>query len=138
MMFVTCSWLSFNSLIVLYTHLYELTFEFAPIVKDNKLGSQLTFQAGVMKQILDGCCWLICDFDNFKPTSGRIYDCECKQIVGFGWFRYCKWTHQIKTDPMTQRCSVRFFYFGWYQLIFLALLLSHFTYLTLVQVKHKN
>jgi hypothetical protein len=39
---VTCSWFGFNAIIVLYTHLFELTFEFAPIVKDNKLRSRVT------------------------------------------------------------------------------------------------
>jgi hypothetical protein len=44
---VTCSWFDFNVLIV--THLLELTFEFAPIVKDNRLKSHVTCQIGVMK-----------------------------------------------------------------------------------------
>jgi hypothetical protein len=54
LMGMTCSWFGFNAIIV--THLFELTFEFAPIVKDNKLKSRVTCQPGVMKQILDGCC----------------------------------------------------------------------------------
>jgi hypothetical protein len=58
MLVVTCSWFGFNAVIVLHTHLFELTFELAynPIVKDNKLRSQVMCQPGVMKQILDGCC----------------------------------------------------------------------------------
>jgi hypothetical protein len=28
--------------------------------------------------LLNGCCWIICGLDNFKPTSGWIYHCECK------------------------------------------------------------
>jgi hypothetical protein len=39
---VTCSWFGFNAIIV--THLIKLTFEFAPIVKDNKLRSRVTCQ----------------------------------------------------------------------------------------------
>jgi hypothetical protein len=72
-----------NAMIVLHTHLFELTFGLAhtPIVKDNKLRSRLTCQPRIMKQILDGCCWLICGFDIFKPTSGWIYHCECMQRV---------------------------------------------------------
>jgi hypothetical protein len=53
---VTASWFGFNTIIVLHTHWFELTFEFAPIVKDNKLRPRVTCQPGVMKQILDGCC----------------------------------------------------------------------------------
>jgi hypothetical protein len=56
---VTCSWFgAFNVIIVLHTHLFELTFEFAhtTIVKDNKLRSRVVCQLGVMKQILDECC----------------------------------------------------------------------------------
>jgi hypothetical protein len=49
---VTCSWFDFNAIIV--THLLKLTFEFAHIVKDNRLRSRETCQPGVMKQILDG------------------------------------------------------------------------------------
>jgi hypothetical protein len=56
MLVVTCSWFGFNSIIIQVTHLFELTFEFAPIVKDNKLSSWETCQPGVMKQILDGFC----------------------------------------------------------------------------------
>jgi hypothetical protein len=88
------------------THLFELTFEFAPIVRDNKLRSRVTCQPGVMKQILDGCCWLIFGFDTFNPASvwWWIYHCECKQRVCFGWCPYCKWTHHIHTnhDPGMQ------------------------------------
>jgi hypothetical protein len=52
---VTCSWFDFNAIIV--THLFELKFEFAPIVKDNnKLKLQEMCKPGFMKQILDGCC----------------------------------------------------------------------------------
>jgi hypothetical protein len=100
---VTCSWFGFNSIIVI--HLFELTFELAwcPIVKDNKLRSRVTCQPGVMKQILDGCCWLICGFDNFKPASGWIYHCECKQRLCFGWCPYCKWMGPTRsTQTMTQ------------------------------------
>jgi hypothetical protein len=62
---VTCSWFGFNAIIVLHTHLFEVTFEFAPtpIVKDNKLRLRVTCQPGVMEQILDGGGWLICGFD---------------------------------------------------------------------------
>jgi hypothetical protein len=61
LMVVTCSWFGFNAIIVLHTHLFELTFEFShtPIVKDNKLRLRVTCQPSVMKQILDGCCLLI-------------------------------------------------------------------------------
>jgi hypothetical protein len=50
------SWFGFNAIIV--TRLLELTFEFSPIVKDNKLTSRVTYKPGAMKQILDGngCC----------------------------------------------------------------------------------
>jgi hypothetical protein len=55
---VTGGWFGFNAIIILHTHLFELTFEFDPIVKDkdNKLRLWVTCQPGVMKQILDGCC----------------------------------------------------------------------------------
>jgi hypothetical protein len=72
LMVVTCSWFGFNAIIV--THLFEPTFESAPIVKDDKLRSQASFQSGVMKQILDGCCWFICCFDNFKTTCVVLLD----------------------------------------------------------------
>jgi hypothetical protein len=77
---VTCSLFVCNAIIVLHTHLFELTVGVNPILKDNKLRSWVTYQPGVMKQILDRCCWLICGFNNFKPTSGWIYHCECKQM----------------------------------------------------------
>jgi hypothetical protein len=53
---VICSWFGFDDKII--THLFELTFELShiPIVKDNKLRSQVTCQPDVMKQLLDGCC----------------------------------------------------------------------------------
>jgi hypothetical protein len=71
---VTFSCFSFNAIIVI--HLLELTFEFShtPSFNDNKFRSRVTWQPGVIKQILDGCCWLICDFDNFKPTSDVLLD----------------------------------------------------------------
>jgi hypothetical protein len=114
---VTCSWFGFNAIID--THLFELTFEFAyvPIVKDNKLRSRITCQPGVMKQILDGCCWLICGFDNFKPTCVDcwINHCEFKQRLCFGWCPYCecKSSHQIHTDhdPGIQ-CQILLFWVG--------------------------
>jgi hypothetical protein len=58
LMVVTYSWFGFNAIIVLHTHLFELTFEFAniPILNDNKLRSRVMCQPGVIKQILDGCC----------------------------------------------------------------------------------
>jgi hypothetical protein len=78
---VTCSWFGFNAIVV--THLFELTFEFAntPIVKEKKLRSRVTCQLGVIKQIQDGCCWLICSFDNFKTISVDFwnYHCDWKQ-----------------------------------------------------------
>jgi hypothetical protein len=76
MLVVTCSCFGFNAIIVLYTHLFELTFEYfpIPIVKDNKLRLRVPFQPGVMKRILDGCCWLICGFDDFEPTSVVLLD----------------------------------------------------------------
>jgi hypothetical protein len=39
LMVTTCSWFGFNAIIV--THLFEHTFEFAPIFKDNKLMSRV-------------------------------------------------------------------------------------------------
>jgi hypothetical protein len=71
-MVVTCSWFGFNAIIV--THLLELTFEFAPIVKDNKLSSWVMCQPGVMKQILDGCYWFVCVFENIKPSCVLLLD----------------------------------------------------------------
>jgi hypothetical protein len=110
---VTCSWFGFNAIIV--THLFELTFEFAPIVKDNKLRLRVMCQPGVMKQILGGCCWLICGFDNFKPTSGWIYNCECKQRKGQCVFAGVLIVNEPNrsTQTMTQGYTVRFCYFGW-------------------------
>jgi hypothetical protein len=110
---VTCRWFGFNAIIV--THLLELTFEFAitPIVKENKLRSRVMCQPGVMKQILDGCCWLICGFDDFKPTSGWIYHCECKQRVCFGWCLSCQWNQQIHTDHDSGiQCQILLFWEG--------------------------
>jgi hypothetical protein len=95
-MFVNCSWIGYNAIIV--THLFELTFEFAPIVKVDTLRSRVMWQPDVRNQILDGCCWLIFGFDNFKPASDWIYHCECKQRVCFGLCPYRKWNHQIQTD----------------------------------------
>jgi hypothetical protein len=57
------------------------------------------------KSCLDGCCWLICSFNNFKPTSVDcwIYHCECKQRVCFGWYPFCKWNGPTRsTQTMTQ------------------------------------
>jgi hypothetical protein len=67
LMVLTCIWFDFN---VIVTHFLELMLEFAhyPIVKDKKLRLQVTWQSGIMKQILDGCCWLICGIDNFVPA----------------------------------------------------------------------
>jgi hypothetical protein len=128
---VTCSWFGLNAIIVLFKNLFELTFEsaYTPIIKYNKLRSRVTCQPGVMKQILDGCCWLICGFDNFKPAIGWIYHCDCKQRVCFGWCPYCKWNVPTRS---TQTLCVRLCYFGWDQSIFLTiiLLLCHLTYLT--------
>jgi hypothetical protein len=92
-MVVTCSWFGFNAIIV--THLFEHTFELAnpPIFKDNKMTLRVTCQPGVVKQILGGC-WLICGFNNFKPTSGFILkislwvQAEDKKVC-FGWCPYC-------------------------------------------------
>jgi hypothetical protein len=55
---VTSSWFGFDAIAVLQTYLFELKCEFAhnPIVKDNKLRLQVTYQQGIMKQILDRCC----------------------------------------------------------------------------------
>jgi hypothetical protein len=117
---VTCSCFGFNAIIVLHTHLFELTFEFAyiPIIKDNKLRSRVTCQPGVMKQILDGCCWLICGFDDFKTTFDLLLDLSLwvqaeKKRVCFAWCPYCKWTHQIHTnrDPWIQ-CQILLFWVG--------------------------
>jgi hypothetical protein len=71
-MVVICSWFEFNFITI--THLFELKFEFAcsPIVNHNKLRLQITCQPGVIKQILDECCWFICGFDSFKPTCGVL------------------------------------------------------------------
>jgi hypothetical protein len=90
------------------------------IVNDNKLRSQVTCQPGVMKQILDGCCWLIYGFDNFKPTSGWIYHCQWKQRVCFG--KHCTW--KLKG---TTRSSVMITLLGYYkkEVIFLAYSLLH-------------
>jgi hypothetical protein len=70
----------------------RLNFPILPLSKTIKLRSLIMCQPGVMKQILDGWCWLIFFFDNFKPTSGWIYHRECKQRVCFGWCPCCKWT----------------------------------------------
>jgi hypothetical protein len=41
---MTCSWFVYHAIIILYRHLFELTFEFGcfPIVKDNKLRLRVT------------------------------------------------------------------------------------------------
>jgi hypothetical protein len=50
-------------------------------------------------------------FDNFKPSSGWIYHCECKQRVFFCWCPYCKWTHQIHTDHDSGiKCQILLFW----------------------------
>jgi hypothetical protein len=102
-MVVTCSWFGFNAIIV--THLFELTFDFAyiTIVKNKKLRSRVTCQPGIIKQILDRCCWRICGFNNFKLASGWIYHCECKQRVCFGWCPYCKWIGPTRSTQTMNR-----------------------------------
>jgi hypothetical protein len=118
---VTCSWFGSNAIIVLHTHLFELTFEFSntPIVNDNKLMSRVTCQPGFMKKILDGCCFLICCFDDFKPASDWIYHFDRNQRVCFGWCPYCKWTHQIHTnhDPGI-KCQILLFWVGSVQIYY--------------------
>jgi hypothetical protein len=133
LMVLTCSWFGFNDIIVLHTHLFEPTFEVAHfhIVKDNKLRSRVTCQPGTMKQILNGCCWLICGFNNFKLTCGCIAgsiivsanrECVLAGVIIVHGTTRC-------TQTMTQGYNVRFCYLGWYQPIFLALmiLLCHLT-----------
>jgi hypothetical protein len=109
--FVTGCWFGFDVIIVLHTHLLGLTFEFAPIVKDNKLRSRVTFQSGVMKQILDEGWWLICGFKNLiQPVvHWWIYDYECKKTVSFGWCRYCKWTYKTISDSVVLGGSFPYF-----------------------------
>jgi hypothetical protein len=73
------------------------------IEKDNRLRLQVTCQPGVMKQILDGCCWLIFGFINFNPDCVVFLDLSFwvqaeQNKVFFGWCPYCKWTHQIHTE----------------------------------------
>jgi hypothetical protein len=70
LLIVTCSLFGFNAIIVLKAHLFELTFAFSPspIFKYNQLTFQAMCQAGVISQTLDGCCLLICGFDNFKQV----------------------------------------------------------------------
>jgi hypothetical protein len=93
-------------------------FEFSrnSIVKDNKLRLRVTCQPGVMKQILDGCCWLVCSFNNFKPAwvDWWIYHfCEFRQIVRFGWFPHYIWIHHVHTnyDPAIH-CQILLFWVG--------------------------
>jgi hypothetical protein len=50
MLVVTFGWFGFDAIIIQVTHFFELKFEFAPIVKDNKLRSRVMSQPGVMKQ----------------------------------------------------------------------------------------
>jgi hypothetical protein len=115
LMVVTFIWFGFNAIIVFRTHLFELTFEFThfPIVKNNKLRSRVTSQPSVMKQILDGCCWLILalTISNQPVLCCYIYHIECKKRVCFGWCPYCKWNHQIHTnhDPGIQ-CQILLFW----------------------------
>jgi hypothetical protein len=127
---VTCSLFGFNAIIVI--HLFELMFEFAtiPLVKEYKMRSRVTCQPGVIKQILDGCCWLICGLNIFEPTCGCcwIYHCECNQRVCFGWCPYCEWTHQVHTDHDSLIvCQILLFWVGAAHI--LTLLLCHLTYL---------
>jgi hypothetical protein len=39
---MTCSWFGFNAIVL--TNLFELTFEFTPIVNDNKLRMGMTWE----------------------------------------------------------------------------------------------
>jgi hypothetical protein len=133
LMVVTCSWFGFNGIIV--THLLKLTFEFPYIfiVKDSKLRLRVTFQPGVMKQILDVCWWLICGFDNFQTSQRWFLDLslwvQAESVFWLVSFLIVNGPTR-STQTMTQGYSVRFCYFGWEQPIFLTLLLCHLTYLT--------
>jgi hypothetical protein len=92
------------------------------------------------EKILDGCCWLICGFENFKPTCVDccIYHCECKQrnreCILDGVLIVNEPTRSIQT--MTQGYSVRFWYFGWEQPIFLTLLLYNQCSISCVRPGH--
>jgi hypothetical protein len=42
-----------------------------------------------------------------------IYNCECKKRVCFGWYPYCKWTHQIhKNHDLGVRCQILLIWAG--------------------------
>jgi hypothetical protein len=90
---MTCSRFGFNAIVL--THLFEFTFEFVPIVKDNKLRTGITCQSGIMKQILGGSSRFGIGLDNLKPSSGWINHSESKQRVYLEWGLYGRRTHQI-------------------------------------------
>jgi hypothetical protein len=147
-MVVTCIWSSFNSIIVQVTHLFEIKFEsiyntiVKDNVKDNKLRSRVTVtcQPRVMKQILDGCCWLLTYFwlQQFQTSlcciAGFIIVSASRgEESVFGWYPYCKWSGPTRsTQTMIKGSDAKSCYFGWEQPIFLKLLLCHLTYFTSV------
>jgi hypothetical protein len=114
---VTCSWFGFNAMIV--THLFELTIEFShtPIVKDNKLRLQVTFQPGVMKKSwMDVAALLVASTISNQPVARSIIVSASKEYVLAGVPIVNVPT--ISTYTMTQGYSVRFCYSGWEHPIF--------------------
>jgi hypothetical protein len=109
---VTCSWFGFNAIIVLYTHLLELTFEFTciSIVKDNELRLWVLWNKSWMN-VAD--LFVFLTISNQPVLHCWIYHCEWKQRVCFGWCPYCKWTHHIHIDhePGIQ-CQILIFWLG--------------------------
>ena len=67
---VNCDLLLLDINTIIATHLFELTFEFAPLVKDNALRMRILQQPFIMKQILD-----------VANSSAALTISKCKQSV---------------------------------------------------------
>jgi hypothetical protein len=79
---VTFSWFGFDAIIVLHTHLFELTFEVAPIVKGNKLRLRVTCLSGVMKKSwMDVADLFVALTISNQPVSGSIIVSASRECV---------------------------------------------------------
>jgi hypothetical protein len=128
-----CNWIVFNSEIFISYNLLNsrLNFLSFPVTKNNILGSRVTYQPDVMKQILDGCYQLTSEFENFKPEcQGWVYHFEYKQ-------RECMFVEILTRSIQTMTQGSDYATLGRQYAIFLAsrFLLCHLTHL---KIDHKH
>jgi hypothetical protein len=130
---VTCSWFGFNAIIVLDTHLFELTFESAILPFSKTINWGCGWRAN---QVLWNKSWMdvsdlfVASTISNQPVAGSIIVSASKaHRVCFGWLAGILIVNgpTRSTQTMTQESKVRFCYFGWEQPIFLTLLLCHLT-----------